>query len=156
VKTELNADITRQGLAFGLNSGAMAMVRFLGDAVRNRFGAVNTLRASGVIGAAGLLIVAMAPSSAVAIAGFALTGIGVANMVPIMFSAAGNYPGLPPGSGIATTTMIGYSGYLVAPSVIGFIAEHVGFRFTFGAVALLLLVVASFARNAASADGVKA
>lgn len=156
VKTELNANITQQGLAFGLNSGAMAMVRFLGDAVRNRFGAVNTLRASGVIGALGLLIVATAPSSTVAIAGFALTGIGVANMVPIMFSAAGNYPGLPPGSGIATTTMIGYSGYLVAPSVIGFIAEHVGFRFTFGAVALLLLVVASFARNAASADGVKA
>ena len=156
VKTELNADITRQGLAFGLNSGAMAMVRFLGDAVRNRFGAVKTLRASGIIGAIGLLIVATAPNSAVAIAGFAFTGIGVANMVPIMFSAAGNYPGLPPGSGIATTTMIGYSGFLVAPSVIGFIAEHVGFRFTFGVVALLLLVVASFARNAASADGVRA
>jgi MFS family permease len=156
VKTELSANITQQGLAFGLNSGAMALVRFMGDAVRNRFGAVKTLRASGLIGAVGLLIVATAPNSTVAIAGFAFTGIGVANMVPIMFSAAGNYPGLPPGSGIATTTMIGYSGYLLAPSVIGFIAEHVGFRFTYGAVALPLIVVASLAAKAASADSVKA
>ncbi|OZA12090.1 MAG: hypothetical protein B7Y02_07845, partial [Rhodobacterales bacterium 17-64-5] len=42
VKTELGADLTRQGLAFGLFSGAMALVRFGGDAVRNRFGAVRT------------------------------------------------------------------------------------------------------------------
>ena len=77
-------------------------------------------------------------------------------MVPIMFSAAGNYPGLPPGSGIATTTMLGYTGYLLAPSVIGYVAQHVGFRFTYGAVALLLLLVASLASKAAAADGVKA
>ena len=156
VKQELGADLTQAGLAFGLFSGAMAVVRFLGDAVRNRFGAVTTLRVSGIIGGIGLLIGALARDSGVAIAGFCFAGIGVANMVPIMFSAAGNYPGLPPGSGIATTTMIGYTGYLLAPSIIGFIAEHVGFRYTYGAVALLLLVVASLATRAAAADGVKA
>lgn len=154
VKSELGADLTRAGLAFGLFSGAMALIRFLGDAVRNRFGAVMTLRASGLIGAAGLMVGAVAPTDVVAIAGFAFAGIGVANMVPIMFSAAGNYPGLPPGSGIATTTMIGYTGYLLAPSIIGFVAQHVGFRFTYGAVALLLLVVAALAEKARAADGV--
>ena len=155
VKSELGADLTRQGLAFGLFSGAMAVIRFGGDAVRNRFGAVKTLRVSGIIGALGIFIGAVAPNDMVAIAGFAFAGIGVANMVPIMFSAAGNYPGLPPGSGIATTTMIGYTGYLLAPSVIGFVAQHVGFRFTYAAVALLLLVVASLAGKTAAADGVK-
>jgi MFS family permease len=104
----------------------------------------------------GLIVAALSPSSELAILGFAIAGIGVANMVPIMFSAAGNYPGLPPGSGIATTTMLGYTGYLLAPSVIGYVAQHVGFRFTYGAVALLLLVVASLASKAAAADGVKA
>lgn len=163
VKTEMGADLTRQGLAFGLFSGAMAVVRFGGDAVRNRFGAVRTLRASGIIGAVGIMVGALAPALAgmlpadlVAIAGFAFAGIGVANMVPIMFSAAGNYPGLPPGSGIATTTMIGYTGYLLAPSIIGYIAQHVGFSFTYGALSLLLLVVAALASQAASADRVKA
>ncbi len=156
VKSEMGSDLTRQGLAFGLFSGAMAIVRFAGDAVRNRFGAVRTLRASGIIGAVGIFAGAVAPNDIVAIAGFAFAGIGVANMVPIMFSAAGNYPGLPPGSGIATTTMIGYTGYLLAPSIIGYIAQHVGFRFTYAAVALLLLVVVTLAGKAASADGVKA
>lgn len=154
VKAELGADLTRAGLAFGLFSGAMALIRFMGDAVRNRFGAVATLRASGIIGAVGLMVGAVAPADWVAIAGFAFAGIGVANMVPIMFSAAGNYPGLAPGSGIATTTMIGYSGYLLAPSVIGYVAQHVGFRFTYAAVALLLLAVAALAGKAQAADGV--
>jgi MFS family permease len=156
VKQELAADLTRQGLAFGLFSGAMALIRFGGDAMRNRFGAVKTLRVSGMIGAIGIMVGAAAPNDIVAIAGFALAGTGVANMVPIMFSAAGNYPGLPPGSGIATTTMIGYTGFLLAPSIIGYVAQHVGFRFTYAAVALLLLVVASQAGKAASADKVKA
>ena len=156
VKSELGADLTRQGLAFGLFSGAMAVIRFLGDAVRNRFGAVATLRASGIIGAVGLLIGAVAPNDVVAIAGFAFAGIGVANMVPIMFSAAGNYPGLPAGSGIATATMIGYTGYLLAPSIIGFVAQHIGFRFTYGSVAVLLLIVAALAGKTSAADQVKA
>lgn len=154
VKDELGADPTRQGLAFGLFSGAMAVIRFLGDAVRNRLGAVMTLRISGLIGAAGLMAGALAPDDAVAIAGFAFAGIGVANMVPIMFSAAGNHPGLPPGSGIATTTMIGYTGYLLAPSIIGYVAQHVGFRSTYAAVAVLLVAVAALAGKASAADGV--
>ena len=37
--------------------------------------------------------------------------------------------------------MLGYTGYLLAPSVIGYVAQHVGFRFTYGAVALLLLII---------------
>lgn len=151
----MNADLTQQGLAIGPFSGAMAIVRFGDDAVRNRFGAVQTLRASGLVGAVGLITGALAPTNAVAIAGLAFGGIGVANTVPIMFSAAGNYPGLPTGSGIATTTMIGYSGFLLAPSIIGYIAQHVGFRFTYGAVALMLLVVVGLAGKTAAADRVQ-
>lgn len=156
VRDELAAGLTTAGLAFGLFSGAMALMRFLGDVVRDRFGAVSTLRISGIIGGLGILVGALAPTAEVAIAGFAFAGLGVANMVPIMFSAAGNYPGLPQGSGIATTTMLGYTGYLLAPSLIGFIAEHVGFRYTYAALALLLFFVAALAEKARSADGVKA
>ena len=153
LNSELHVGLARAGLAFGLFSGAMAIMRFLGDAVRNRFGAVATLRISGLIGAAGLIAAAVAPNDIVAILGFTFAGLGVANMVPIMFSAAGNHPDLSAGSGIATVTMIGYSGILVAPSAIGFIAQHIGFRLTYGSVALLLLVVAWQAWRASAADG---
>ena len=149
---ELGSDLSRSGLAFAFFAGTMAVMRFAGDSLRNRFGAVRTLRISGMLGAAGLMIAAVAPNDGVALVGFALSGLGVANMVPIMFSAAGNQPGIPPGTGISTVTMLGYCGILIAPSSIGFIAEAVGFRSTYGALSLLLLVVAGLAGRVGSAD----
>lgn len=153
---ELGADHFRAGLAFAFFSGAMAIMRFAGDSVRNRFGAVATLRWSGLIAAAGMMGGALAPTDLVAVASFAISGLGVANMVPIMFSAAGNHPGLAPGAGIAAVTMFGYTGILVAPSTIGFVAEHVGFRFTYGALAILLVIVALLAGRTRAADGLRA
>jgi MFS family permease len=76
-----------------------------------------------------------------AILGFAVAGLGLANMVPILFSAAGNRPGLPAGVGISTVTMVGYTGILVAPASIGFVAEHIGYRATYLTLAVLMLVL---------------
>ena len=149
---ELGSDLFRSGLAFAFFAGAMAIMRFAGDRVRNQFGAVKTLRVSGLIGAAGLMAGALAPNDVVAIISFACAGIGIANMVPILFSAAGNHPGLPPGTAISTVTMVGYAGILIAPSTIGFVAEHIGFRWTYASLSLLLILVASLAGRTAAAD----
>ena len=150
---ELEAPLERSGLAFALFAGTMAVMRFLGDAVRNRFGAVQTLRVSGLIAAAGILVAGLAPNDVVAIAGFAFSGLGVANMVPIMFSAAGNHPATAAGSGIATVTMIGYCGILLAPSFIGYAAETIGYRATYVIIAALLVGVVLSAGRARHADG---
>lgn len=139
-------------LAFALFSATMAGTRFAGDAMRNRFGAVRVLRVSAVIAMAGLVAAALAPLPSLAIAGFAFAGFGVANLVPILFSAAGNQPGHAPGAGIATVTMVGYSGILLAPASIGFAADAFGFKATFLVLALLLGVVAASARRVAAAD----
>ncbi len=155
LKEELGSDLSTAALGFAFFSAAMAVMRFAGDSVRNRVGAVNTLRYSGMIAAAGMLGGALAPTDTLAIASFFVAGLGIANTVPIMFSAAGNHPGLAPGAGLAAVTMFGYSGILVAPSTIGFVAEHVGFRFTYAALAVLLLIVAALAGSARAADGVR-
>ena len=153
---ELGANVQVSGLAFALFAGTMAIMRFLGDTVRNRFGAVQTMRYSGFIAAAGMLAGGMAPDSWTAIAAFAFCGIGIANMVPIAFSAAGNQPGLSPGAGLSLVTLMGYSGILVAPSSIGFVAEHIGFRVTYVTLAFFLVIVALLAGRVASADRAKA
>lgn len=152
LQQEHGLGVSTAGLAFALFSATMAVMRFAGDALRNRFGAVQTLRISALIAAAGLLGAALAPNATLVIASFAFAGLGVANMVPVMFSAAGNFPGLSAGMGISTVTMLGYSGILVAPSSIGFVAEHIGFRVTFATLALLLIAVALMASRAAAAD----
>jgi fucose permease len=155
LQKELGSDMFRSGLAFAFFAGAMAVMRFAGDSVRNRFGAVRTLRVSGLIGAAGLMGGAVAPSDWVAVASFALAGLGVANMVPIMFSAAGNRAGIASSVAISTVTMVGYCGILVAPASIGWVAEHFGFRPTYAALSLLLVVVALLAARVADADNLR-
>jgi MFS family permease len=152
---ELGGDPAISGYAFGLFSGAMAVLRFAGDGVRNRFGAVRTLQVSGLIAAVGLLGGAVAPNAWVAILSFGFAGLGVANMVPVLFSAAGNHPGLSSGAGIAAVTMVGYSGILVAPASIGFIAEHIGYRWTYGSLATLAIFVALMAHRARAADDLR-
>ena len=126
LKQELGASIEAAGLAFAAFSATMAIMRFSGDLIRDRLGAVLTLRISTVVAGTGLLVAAFAGSVPVAAAGFAFAGIGIANMVPIAFSAAGNLPGLAAGVGISAVSFMGYSGLLFAPSAIGFIAKHTG------------------------------
>ncbi|MER9336532.1 MFS transporter [Mesorhizobium sp. M0293] len=152
LRQELGADLAIAGLAYAAFSGVMAIMRFFGDGVRNRFGAVATLRGSAVVAAAGMLIAGLSPSPWLAIAAFALCGFGIANMVPIIFSAGGNQEGMSSGTGMSVVTTMGYSGILVAPSAIGFVAEHSSFGPIFVAMSGLLIVVLSMAGLAHRAE----
>ncbi|WP_420407938.1 MFS transporter [Hoeflea sp.] len=152
MREELGATTALSGLAFGAFSAAMALLRFAGDIVRDRFGAVSTFRVSSLLAIIGLGIAGMAPSPGWAVIGFAITGLGLANTVPIAFSAAGNLPGLPQGLAISIVTFMGYSGILVAPSVIGFIAERTGFAVIYLSLPVLIAVALLFAGLTRHAD----
>ena len=152
LREERGASIATAGFAFAAFSAAMAAMRFLGDRVRDRFGAVKTLRVSALIAAVGMACAGLAPEAWLVIAAFCFAGIGIANTVPIAFSAGGNHPGLPPGAGMSVVTTMGYSGILVAPSALGFIGGQVGFSPVFIGVSALLLVVAALAGHAKAAD----
>ena len=155
LREELGASVILSGFGFAAFSLTMASMRFAGDLVRDRLGAVKTLRVCTVFAISGMLMAALAPNAVLAIVGFALCGIGISNMVPIAFSAAGNIPGLQPGIGISVVTTMGYSGMLVAPSAIGFAAEHVGFSAVFLALPVLLVVVLLLSGLAHYADGIR-
>ncbi|MGR6467561.1 MFS transporter [Rhizobium sp. PAMB 3182] len=152
LRNELGTTLTHSGFAFAGFSLTMAAMRFAGDFVRDRFGAVMTLRICALAAMTGLLIAGFAPNATVAILGFTVCGIGISNMVPIAFSAAGNLPGLPPGVGISVATFLGYSGLLFAPSIIGFIAEHTGFAPLYAGLSILIMVVLGLSRLASHAD----
>ncbi|MCY0092589.1 MFS transporter [Hoeflea sp. J2-29] len=152
LRQELGASPALSGLAFGAFSAAMALMRFLGDLVRDRYGAVATFRVSAILAMAGLGLAGAAPSAQIAIVGFALAGLGFANTVPIAFSAAGNLPGLPQGLAISVVTFMGYSGILFAPSVIGFIAEHTGFALIYMALPVFVILPLVFSGLMRHAD----
>ena len=151
---ELGATLTVAAFGAGAMHGTMTVMRFVGDGIRDRFGAVRTLQASGVIALAGMLIAGLAPDAYVAIAGYALAGIGISNMVPIAFSAAGNLPGMAKGAGLSVVTVMGYSGTLFLPTVFGFVAEHTGFAAIFIGTPMLLIVVLLLSNLMRHADGI--
>jgi Fucose permease len=152
LKDELSADLTLSGFAFAAFSLAMAAMRFIGDWIRDGLGAVKTLRICSVLALTGLLIAGTAPTVVVAMIGFGIAGIGISNMVPIAFSAAGNVPGLAPGVGLSVATTLGYSGILFAPSLIGFVAEYTSLAAVYTALPVLTLVVLALSGLARYAD----
>lgn len=152
MQQERGADVATAGLAYAFFAGAMAVMRFVGDKVRDRFGAVPTLRISSMVAAIAMLAAAFAPTPFLVILAFAVCGLAVANTVPIVFSAAGNYPGVASGTSMSIVTTMGYSGILAAPSLIGFVAEHTGFVPVFSGFAVLLAVVFLMSGLAYTAD----
>ena len=128
---------------FGLSAFATAMTlgRIFGDSMRNRFGDRALIVGGGLTALTGLCAALIFPLPYITIAGFFLVGLGLSSIVPIAYSIAGNDRNLPPGVGLAMVTTVGYSGFLVGPPLIGFIADWQDLRFSLGVIALLLLLM---------------
>jgi MFS family permease len=138
---------TSAGVAAGATTGfalTMAIARLVGDAVVDRFGAVRTVRVSGVIATLGGVLVVLAPHPALAMAGFGLLGLGIAVVVPLAFAAAGK-AGPNPSQAIAGVATVTYASGLVAPSIIGGIAQASSLTLSFVVVTILTLGLAFFA-----------
>lgn len=152
---ELDASLTVASLGGAAFFLTMTIMRFAGDMVRDRLGAVLTVRISAIFAAIGMFIAGTAGSPSMAIIGFGITGIGLSNIVPIAFSAAGNLPGMAQGVGLSVATIMGYSGALFAPTLIGFVAEHTGFAPIYASFPILFVVVLGLSHLTRHADEIK-
>ncbi|MFJ4320193.1 MFS transporter [Streptomyces lavendulae] len=114
----------------------MALARLAGDRVVDRFGAVRTVRAGGVLATAGGLLVVTARHPAAAVGGFGLIGLGIAVVVPLAFAAAAR-SGPAPAQAIAGVATITYTSGLIAPSAIGAVADATSLVVSFALVTLL-------------------
>ncbi|MGW7684632.1 MFS transporter [Kribbella sp. NPDC054772] len=135
-------------VAAGATTGfalTMTIARLSGDAIVDRFGAVRTVRWSGAIATLGGLLVVVAPTPLVAMIGFGLIGIGIAVVVPLAFAAAGR-TGKNASQAIAGVATITYASGLVAPSIIGGIAQASSLTISFLVVTALAVGIAVFAR----------
>lgn len=136
------------GLGYACFSVAMTIGRFTGDKIVGALGGTRVVFWGGLCAAIGFLIVVFVPSSAAAFIGFTLVGVGASNIVPVLFTAAGNQDSMPMGLAIAAVVSMGYAGLLAGPAVIGFIAELSSLNVAFGIVALGLLALAASAKKA--------
>lgn len=125
-------------LGFAAFSLTMTAGRLFGDSLSAALNRVAIVRLGGLLAAVGLVTAAITPQPVFALVGFAAVGIGLANVIPLSFSAAGNVPGIAAGAGIAGVATIGYAGFLAGPPVIGLVAEQTSLPVAFLLVALLV------------------
>ncbi|HTH73526.1 MAG TPA: MFS transporter [Trinickia sp.] len=123
-------------------TGAMAAGRFAGDVVRARFGAVQLVFASGSIAFAGMVAALILPFSVTALIGFAMMGVGLANMMPVLFAAAMRVKGIHAAEGLAHVASIAYVGLLFGPVLIGGVAQVANLSIGLAVVALCAALVA--------------
>ena len=159
LRDDLGAPASIAGMGFGVFCAAMAAGRFSGDRLRHRFGGATLMRAGGLLATAGLgcvlaggIVAGGAP--VLAMVGFGLTGIGLSNIVPVLFSTAGSVDSGHPDHAVAAVSTMGYAGVLAGPPLVGFIAEATSLATAFAMIALLALGMAAAAARAVPRRGI--
>lgn len=131
-------------VAYAVFAVCMAVGRFLGDSVNARLGAARMLRLSGGLLVLGMAIAVFVGTWPVTLIGFGAIGLGVANLVPIIFGAAARAHVDGAGPGLATVTTLGYVGFLAEPLVIGGLASWLGLPIAFGLMIVGGLTIATW------------
>jgi MFS family permease len=135
--------------AFGFTvfSTTMLAGRFISDQIVVKFGAEQVVRVGAVIAAIGLLAGLIPNVTWAAIAGFAIMGVGLASVFPVVYSAAGSIPGVPSGRGVAAVATMGYTGFLAGPPVLGFLARATSIQVALMVVAGLIAVIPFYTKT---------
>jgi predicted MFS family arabinose efflux permease len=124
MQRELGSAPALAALAYASFSVAMGLARLAGDWARARWPAHRLMTVSALLAAAGMAVALLGRHPALALVCFALVGLGMANVIPVLFAAASRVPGVPAAHGIAAVSSLGYVGFMAGPPVIGFIAQH--------------------------------
>jgi predicted MFS family arabinose efflux permease len=140
-------DQDRAGFGYTAFSIAMTVGRLGGDHLVKHLGARLMITGGGIFAVLGLVAAILFPTGNQAIFGFAITGLGCANIVPVLFAAAGRQKSMEPAQAISALTMLGYGGNLMGPAVVGFFSHALGLRMAFAILAALLLMAALVGRR---------
>lgn len=140
------------GMLFAGRMLAHACGPWLSAQLGARFDDRHAIAITGLSAAAGMVVVASAPHPAVALAGFAVAGLGMATGIPTIFGITGRAVAeAERAAAISTVTVVAYAGYLLGPPLVGGLADVIGLRATWLALAAGALVLAAAGRSAVPA-----
>jgi predicted MFS family arabinose efflux permease len=131
----------------------MMLSRLAGDRLAMRLGQARVMRLGSLLAGLGMLLAVLCPLMAADVLGFAMVGLGIGNIAPLVFSAAARVPGMSPTTSTPAVVSLGYAGFLIGPVVIGLVANALGLSFALGLVAAMLFVLSFAARAVAPAAG---
>jgi hypothetical protein len=148
VRDDLAGSAALGAIAYAVFSIGMGSGRLVADRLWARWGSTGLLRRCGALAGLGFAA-GLAPASApIAIAGFAALGLGLAGVVPTLFRAGADEPGVSTGPALAVVSSLGYIGFLAGPPLIGGVAQLTSLRLACGLLALAGLLVFALAPSA--------
>ncbi|MCA1587464.1 MAG: MFS transporter [Chloroflexi bacterium] len=118
--------------------GAMFLGRLVGAGVAGRLGAPATLLVGGLMSVVGMAVALLVTVPAAAIPAMAAAALGASFVVPVVVSLAARRAGPHAGRAASYVLTLGYSGFLVGPSLVGIGGEVFGLR-----IALVVVPVAA-------------
>lgn len=136
-------DLALAGTGYSVFSAAMLMMRFLGDRVVQRIGALFVAVGGALLAFGGILFVMFAPVDALLYVGFFAIGIGSANIVPVFFSLMGRQNVMPVSAAVSAVSTMGYLGILAGPAAIGFVSSLTTLQTAFAMLAALSILQAA-------------
>jgi MFS family permease len=110
------------GLAYTTFALAMVAIRLGGNRLADRLAEHRLVPALALLAAVGFAAALVLDRPTAAFVGYGCLGLGLGSVVPSVFSAAGRLPGLHPGSSVATVAAFGWTGFVVGPPLIGWLA----------------------------------
>jgi fucose permease len=129
------------GLGYTVFSLAMVTVRLSGNRLLTRFRTDRLLPALALVATLGFAAALLIAQPVAALLGFGCLGIGLASVVPAVFSAAGRIPGLPPGTAVATASACGWAGFVCGPPLIGRLSTWASLPVALGLLPLLTALI---------------
>jgi len=143
LRSNMGASLSLAAAGYATYAIAMASARFLGDWLTRWFADRTILIGSGLLIAFGFGCTLVSPSLGIAVFGLVLTGMGVANIIPVIMTLAGRNTRMGAGPAISALSTIGYFGFLAGPPLIGWLAVAVGLDKALGMVVLAGVIVAA-------------
>lgn len=141
-----HTSLSNAGLAYSCFSITMTLSRFFGHIILNKIGEKKLIWGSSLCASAGMAIVVLAPTAIwyIVLFGYALVGLGLSNVVPILFSRVGRQELVPKSQALSYVSILAYSGALSGSALVGLIGQQTGLKFVFGFISVLLLSIAMF------------
>lgn len=150
LRENFSAPESQAGWGYIAFSATMSLGRLTGDRIVAQIGRKVALLGGLLLAAVGFAVVALSPTPELVWLGYAIVGAGAANVVPILFTLAGNQSTMPAHLAVSAVTTMGYAGFLAGPAIIGFVAQGTSLLASCGLLGLGISACLPLAQRAVS------
>ena len=142
LRDSLGAQPAVAGLGYAAFAATMVIFRLSGDRLLMRFRPSVLLPILASVATLTLIGTLIVGSPFAALVGFGSLGVGMALVIPTVFSIAGRLPGVKTGPAVAAVSALGWIGFVGGPPIIGLLSERATLPVTLALLPVLTATIA--------------